>query len=232
MTITKKRNAAMFLAALMIALLCMILVALDAAADKHRDHTVALYGLPLFRRLLDDRAGLVLACALANLFDLKDSFDLRILLCLVKRHADQLWYDELCLHRLTAKNAAENRMPQKRRQHDCGDDCARDRQCAAKPSLFFRLVFRFLRCALCARRHCMHGGDVLRRLVLSLTVQILDGKVEIHFRILAEFLKVCKHGIGRGITLIQIGCHRLHADQLQRLRHLCVDLARRERHGG
>ena len=96
--------------------------------------------------------------------------------------------------------------------------------------LFFLLVVRLLH--LLCLGDGVHGGDILRGLVHGLAVQVFDREVEVDLGILAELLKVCEHFIRRGVALLQIGGHRLHADELKRFGHVGIDLARRERHGG
>jgi len=126
-------------------------------------------------------------------------------------------------------------VPEQHDERDGCHDCAGDGQELARAHLvrggflLFVLIFLHL---LRLGRDGVHGGDILRRLVDGLAVQVLDGEIEVDLGILAELFKVREHLVGRGIALVDIGRHRLHADELERLGHVGVDLTRRERHGG
>ena len=136
---------------------------------------------------------------------------------------------------LAAEKIAEDRVPEQHDECHRGHRRTDDREQLTRAQLvrgclFFLLVVRLLH--LLCLGDGVHGGDILRGLVHGLAVQVFDREVEVDLGILAELLKVCEHFIRRGVALLQIGGHRLHADELKRFGHVGIDLARRERHGG
>ena len=144
-----------------------------------------------------------------------------------------MWYDVFLLLLFAAEKVAEDRAPEQHDDRNGNDRRSGDGKDAAQILLARGIVIVLLfRNGLRPVRNGMHGGNILRRLVHGLAVQILDGEVKVDLRILAEFFQICEHFICRSIALFELRCHGLHADELQRLWHVGIDLARRERHGG
>ena len=73
------------------------------------------------------------------------------------------------------------------------------------------------------------GGHLLHRdlaggLAVHAVRQLGADIVHVDGRVLAEFLQIHQHGVGALIPLVQVGVHGLHADELQRLGDIRVQL--------
>ena len=73
--------------------------------------------------------------------------------------------------------------------------------------------------------------QLLGGLVRLLCPQVAELKVQVHPGVFPERLQIGDHGICRRIPLVQIRSHGLHADQLQLLRDIGVDLPGGQGHG-
>ena len=123
--------------------------------------------------------------------------------------------------------AAHDDVPQSEHDHRGQRDAAGQQKHFLRFFLVDRLVLLRL---LPLRRDCLHGGDILRRLVGIGAAQILDAEIKVYVWVLAELLQVGEHGVRRRIAAVDVRGHRLHADLFQRLGHVGVDLPRGERH--
>ena len=74
-----------------------------------------------------------------------------------------------------------------------------------------------------------HGADGPGRLVILLRAQVRKVEFHLHLRILPEGLQIRDHGVRRLIAVLQIRGHGLHADQLQLLGNIGIDLPRSQR---
>ena len=200
---------------------------LFAGADKDLDLAVAAHHVVGRRRLLNDLTLRVLAArAAAHLRNGEDALHPLVGLGLLNGHAEELRHGELRLHRLLSE-AAHDDVPQSEHDHRGQRDAAGQQKHFLRFFLVDRLVLLRL---LPLRRDCLHGGDILRRLVGIGAAQILDAEIKVYVRVLAELLQVSKHGVRRRIAAVDVRGHRLHADLFQRLGHVGVDLPRGERH--
>ena len=200
---------------------------LFAGADKDLDLAVAAHHVVGRRRLLNDLTLRVLAArAAAHLRNGEDALHPLVGLGLLNGHAEEVRHGELRLHRLLSE-AAHDDVPQSEHDHRGQRDAAGQQKHFLRFFLVDRLVLLRL---LPLRRDCLHGGDILRRLVGIGAAQILDAEIKVYVRVLAELLQVSKHGVRRRIAAVDVRGHRLHADLFQRLGHVGVDLPRGERH--
>ena len=169
--------------------------------------------------LLDDLAGLIVAVGLAaGHLDLEHALDALHLLGLLHGLAQNIG-DLIGLGGGVIVDAAEHELEQQEHhQQRCGKATHHDGD-----ELFIPL-FLLRRGALLAGGLNGGGGDGLRRLVILRLLQIGTDIAKVHGVILAELLQILQHGIRRGVALLQIGAHGLHADQLQRLRDIGIDL--------
>ena len=79
-----------------------------------------------------------------------------------------------------------------------------------------------------------HIGDILGWLIVlpPILLQILHGILKAEGGVLAETLQIRQHFVGGGVAAVAVSGHGLHADLLQCLRDVGIDLPGAEGHGG
>ena len=75
------------------------------------------------------------------------------------------------------------------------------------------------------------GGDLHGGLVADILLEVSADVLQIHRGIPAELLQILQHLVGGAVALVCIGVHSLHADQLQSLGNVLVDVPGSQRHG-
>ena len=92
-------------------------------------------------------------------------------------------------------------------------------------ALLFHLALGFT-----GRRSDFRRSNRLGGVFVGLFLQVQTDIVHIHIGILAEFLQILQHLVGRCVALGDVGTHRLHTDQFQRLGNIFIDITRCQRH--
>ena len=108
---------------------------------------------------------------------------------------------------------------------DASDERKHFTRLAAAHGVFFVLFLSRIRV------DGLYGRNILSRFRVHFAAKVFNRKIEVDFGVLAELFKVSEHFICRMIAFFHVRRHCLHADELQRLRHLRVDLTRRKRYG-